>query len=555
MADTIKERCWRRLQSLKTQRQPFEADWREIAGYCAPARSRFLYTGTNKGRRSNRRTNNGYGILAFRTTQQGMMAGLSSKSRPWFKVSLYDQNLLDNPQVKAWLDIVQKRMEAFFANTDFYEAAEVGYGELAMFGTEACVMREHHQELAVCEALTAGEYWIGLNSANKPGALYRDAAMTVKKAVDTFKDKVSNYVRTLYDRSCYDDIVQFYHAIETNDDQVEGNIGWRGKPWRSIWWDEYNGSSRTLIKVSGYDEQPFWAPRWSTTGADTYGQGPGHDALPDLRELQLQSKRKAEVTDHLVWPAMVTTGKTKFNRNPKAVTSMDGLDASKVIAIPFKPDPATLQAVEQDIERLEQRIGQTAFADLFMAITDMAGIQPRNQEEINARLEEKMSQLGPVIERVNGEKLTVAIERAFGIMQRRQLIPPAPNVLQHSPNIKIEFVSILTQMQRMAGLSQIERSVQFVGGLAGMYPQARFKLDPLAIVDEYGERAGMPSKLIRSDEDAKKDIDAEKQQQQQQQQAEMMKTVGKPTKDLTDAATLAANLPVASTPAVQGLNP
>lgn len=551
MAETLKERTNRRLTSLKCQRRPFEPDWHEIAGYCAPARSRFLATQANKGRRSNKRLNNGYGILAFRTLQNGMTAGLSSKSRPWFSLSLYNQDLINDPQIKAWLDQCQNRMEAFLAHINFYEAVEIGYLELGMFGTEACVMVEHPTEGAVCHALTAGEYWIGLNSAMKPGALYRDSGMTVKQAVDTFGlGNVSQRTASLYDRSSYDDIVPVFHIIEENDDRLPGKLGPVGKPWRSMWFEGWGDVIGDEIKTSGYEEQPFWAPRWSTTGADTYGQGPGHDALPDLRELQLQAKREGEITDLLVWPELVASGKAKLKRTPKSVVSTDAVDAAKLVSVPYQVPPAALEAVVNKSERLEQRIAQLAFADLFMAISQMQGVQPRNQEEINARLEEKMTQLGPVIERVNGEKLTVAIERAFGIMSRRGLIPPAPDKLKDSPDLKIEFVSILTQMQRAAGLSQIERNVQFVGGLAGMYPQARFKLDPFAIVDEYASRGGMPPNLVRSDEDANKDMQAEQQAQQNAQAAEMMNKIGKPAKDLTDAATLAANLPVAKTPAV-----
>lgn len=497
--------------------------------------------------------NNGYGILAFRTLQNGMTAGLSSKSRPWFKLSLHDPAMLDNPQVKAWLSQCQKVVESFLAATNFYEAAEIGYLELGMFGTEACVVIEHETEGAVYHALTAGEYWLGLNTAMKPGALYRDAGMSVKQAVDTFKDRVSDRIRGLYDRSCYDDIVSFYHAIEENPDYEEGRLGPNGKRWRSVWWDECDERANTIVKVSGYDTQPFWAPRWSTTGADTYGQGPGHDALSDLRELQLQAKREAQITDWMVAPEKVTSSKVRLTNNPWSIVSTDVMDASKAVTVPYEVPPEALNATVSKSEKLEQRIAQLAFADLFMAISQMEGVQPRNQDEINARLEEKMTQLGPVIERVNGEKLAVALDRTISVLQALNLFPPAPAIVRNSPHIKFEFVSILTQMQRAAGLSQIERGVQFVGGLAGMYPQARFKLDPLAIVDEYTERAGVPAQLVRSNEDAKRDADAEQQAIQQQRQAEMMKTVGKPTKDLTDAAALAANLPVAGTPAVPQL--
>jgi hypothetical protein len=86
-----------------------------------------------------------------------------------------------------------------------------------------------------------------------------------------------------------------------------------------------------------------------------------------------------------------------------------------------------------------------------------------------------------------------------------------------------------------------------------MFPNARFKLDPYAIVDKYAKITGMPVDLIRADEDAQNDADAEAQAAANAQAAETAAKLGKPVKDVTDAATLAANLPVAGVPAVQDL--
>jgi hypothetical protein len=552
---SLKERCSRRLAGLKRQRKSFEDDARQIASLALPARSRFLSTDANKGRQPNKRLNNSHGIFAFRTLQGGMTSGLSSQSRPWFSLSVYDDGLMENQEVKEWLGVVEERMYAFLARTNFYGAVKTGYLELGAFGTDACVALDDDDEGMVCHALTFGEYWIGLNKALMPGCLYRDVALTTLQAVEQLGyDNLSARIRASYDQSRYEEIHQFYHAIEENDDFVaHGLLGLKGKPWRSIWWDANDATKDQLVKLSGYEEQPFWAPRWDTTGADTYGQGPGHDSLPDLRELQLQTKRRAEATDLAIWPEIVTTTRIKLRRQPKSVVSTDQLDAQKMIAIPHQVPYQAIQVVDQSIERLEAKVNEATYADLFMAITNMQGIQPRNIEEIAARNEEKLTQLGPVIERVNGEKLEIAITRVFGIMQRKGLLPPAPDVLRHNPQIKIEFVSILTQMQRMVGLGQIERTVQFVGGLTPIFPNARFKLDVNEIVDEYAKRAGMPAKLIRSNEDAQGDADAEAQAAQNAQLAEAAAKLGKPTKDLTDAASVAANLPVAATPPIQDL--
>jgi hypothetical protein len=235
------------------------------------------------------------------------------------------------------------------------------------------------------------------------------------------------------------------------------------------------------------------------------------------------------------------------------VVSSSEVDVSKATTVPYQVPYQALQAVAEDIASLRESINQATYADLFMAITNMQGIQPRNIEEIAARNEEKLTQLGPVIERVNNEKLQVALERTFGMMQRLRLLPPAPDALRNSPDIKIEFVSILTQMQRMVGAGSIERNVQFIGGLTGMFPQARFKLDVNETIDEYARITGLPIKLIRSTDDANQDAQAEQQAAANQQAAETAAKLGKPVKDVTDAATLAAQLPVAQTPAIQDL--
>ncbi len=176
------------------------------------------------------------------------------------------------------------------------------------------------------------------------------------------------------------------------------------------------------------------------------------------------------------------------------------------------------------IERLERKIDATSYAELFMAITNMQGIQPRNMEEIASRNEEKLTQLGPTIERVNNEKLEVAVARVFGIMLRGNMLPEPPEALQNA-EIKIEFISILTQMQRMVGLGQIERTVSFIGNLAGASPDALDKLNIDEMIDEYAERAGTPQRVIRSTGDATKLRNERARQANMAKMAEMMPAV------------------------------
>lgn len=518
---SIRQKCETRLKGMQSIRLDYEPDWKDIARFAMPARSRFLNSDTNKNRRQrNGKLMDEHGIASYRTLANGMTSGLSSPSRPWLRLATYDDAQMDEQDVKIWLSEVERRIGAFMAQTNFYGAAKTGYHELGLFGTEAVVMQEHPEYGMVCHALTAGEYWTAMGDGMVPDTLYRRCPMSIRQAVQSFGNAVSKQVMNAYDRSCYDDVVDVFHAIEPDSNWKPGDPF--SKQYSSVYWDEKDDRDRTL-RVSGYHDKPFWCARWDTTGSDVYGYSPGMEGLASLRELQLQVKRRNEAIDHLVKPEKIVPPGLRLTGQPGNIVSASQVDKDSVL-VPYQMPYQAVQAIELSIERLERKIDATSYAELFMAITNMQGIQPRNMEEIASRNEEKLTQLGPTIERVNNEKLEVAVDRVFGIMLRGNMLPEPPEALQNA-EIKIEFISILTQMQRMVGLGQIERTVSFIGNLAGASPDALDKLNIDEMIDEYAERAGTPQRVIRSTGDATKLRNERARQANMAKMAEMMPAV------------------------------
>jgi hypothetical protein len=79
--------------------------------------------------------------------------------------------------------------------------------------------------------------------------------------------------------------------------------------------------------------------------------------------------------------------------------------------------------------------------------------------------------------------------------------------------LKIEYISVLAQAQRMVGITAIEQSVGFIGNIAALFPEAKDKLNVDEAIDQYTDMLGTPPKIIRSDDMAGK-IRAERAQQQ-----------------------------------------
>lgn len=537
---SIRQDCETRLSGMKTIRQDYEAEVRNIARFAQPARSRFLATEKNKGgkrRQANNRLLDPHGITAQRTLTNGMTSGLSSASTPWFTLAVAAE-FMEAEGVREWLSDVEARMYAFLAATNFYSAAKTGYGETGLFGTEATVMVEHRIHGGVCHSLTFGEYWIALSDALRPDTLYRLCPMTVRQAVMSFGSAVQPWIRNAFDRSDYEKDVEVYQAIEPDP-------GGRFN-YRSVYWDATDGRDATL-RVSGYTEQPFWAPRWDVAGGDVYGTSPGMEALPALRELQLQTKRRNEAIDLMVHPEKIVPPHVRLTGQPRSIVTGNGVQRDNII-VPYQMPYQAVDAIRQEIDKCKEQVDTLFYADLFNAITNMRGVQPRNMEEIAKRNEEKLTQLGPVIERVSTEKLMVVIDRTFSLMERGRMLPPAPPALRDA-EIKVEFVSILTQMQRLVGIGQIERSVAFVGNLAGAFPEAADKINIDQTIDEYAQRAGTPSKIIRSTAEANKIRQA---RQTEVQQAKMLETVPA-VREGADAARLLSETDVGGEPLLDTL--
>ena len=84
----------------------------------------------------------------------------------------------------------------------------------------------------------------------------------------------------------------------------------------------------------------------------------------------------------------------------------------------FEVNAEWLEGITKDIALVSSRVDRCLFVDVFMAITQMAGVQPRNELELTKRDLERLQQLGPVIELVENA-LSDAIRRILAIMARR----------------------------------------------------------------------------------------------------------------------------------------
>jgi hypothetical protein len=525
-----KRQCYtRRLAALKQERQSFIDHWRDISDNILPRKGRFLLADRNKGNKRNSNIIDNTGTLALRTLASGLMSGVTSPARPWFRLATPDPRLMEVEAVKVWLADVERLMREVFNRSNVYNALFSVYEEIGAFGSAAMVVYEHPDTGIACETLTAGEYYLANNSYGHVDTLFREYSMTVAQVVEEFGRQgngkidwsgISAAVKGLYDAKALDSWVECIHAIQPNTERKYGSKAAKDKAWSSVWY-ESGGDPGKLLRESGFDEFPAMCPRWNLAGADIYGRSPAMDALGDVRQLQVMEKRLAQAIDKMVNPPLQSPTammKAQINSLPGGVNFVDAQTPGGGIRSLYDVQPRTVE-LQQSMDFVRQRINRAFYADLWMIVTE---IERSNvtATEIDARREEKLLMLGPVLERLHHELLDPLIDRTFAIMLKNGEIPPPPDEL--SGNLRVEYISMLAQAQRSVAVSGIERLVGFVGQMAQTKPDALDKIDFDQAIDEYGEALGTSARIIVSDDKvAELRAARAKQQQAQAQQAQM----------------------------------
>src|ERR1044072_9326834 len=110
----------------------------------------------------------GHSIRSFEVCANGMLSGLSSLSRPWFRPTLSVEDLMAYHPVRTWLDTVGTIMYAAFASSNFDEAALSIYLEVSAFRPAANILQDNNEFISVNHPLTFGEYGITTGEHGRP---------------------------------------------------------------------------------------------------------------------------------------------------------------------------------------------------------------------------------------------------------------------------------------------------------------------------------------------------------------------------------------------------
>lgn len=543
-SDKAAEAEWATLYNHYESRRQALYSWRltwwntagQIARYMRPERFHYYISENtyDRGLRRDQAIVDRTATLCGEICASGLMGALTDPDSDWLELGPAIPGFELDQQGQSWYQDLTERYNYILAHCNFYDAQAQHYDDLVFFGNAPIIDYESADEIIHCFTPCSGEYMLGAGFDFSDEVFYREFRLTVSQMVEMFgPENLSEDILGMWRQKGgaleYEQVIG--HAIEPNfairSDMGDSDVGVvpGGFTWRENYWVRGKKDMRPLA-TAGFHEQPFAVSRWNTTSNDAYGRGIGEYMLGDCIQLQLETRQKAESIEKVNRPPMgadVSLQNLPASTNPGKITYMNtgnGGEKKFWSLYEIRPD---IPALSADIALIQERIAKTAKNDIFRMMENLRNETKERvtATEIDAIKEEVLMHLGPVIGRIYGT-LRQRVKRHFAIMNRRGLIPPKPASLQGVPT-NIGLVSTLTRAQRAMRTQNTARTAQFLGVLAGTWPQAKFLLDVEQTGRSFNDDIGGNPKTLVTPQAFKKAVQLAAQQEAQN--AAMAQTV------------------------------
>ena len=526
----------RMFMAMDKERSPWFKHWQTISDYYLPRRYPYLegQQGLKNKASYNTKLLTSVSTMAVRTLANGMMNGVTSPARPWFRLRIagFEEEELSF-DIKVYLEEVTRRMLLILAESNFYNAMAILYLEWCTFGTAAMSIYEDHTDVLRFYNHSLGEFYISQDDTGRVNRFARRFQMSIENLKDKFglenmKTEHQTAFREGGERLF--DLVTIHHLVEVNDpsdDLIPANIA-----FRELYWDPSDHEGN-LLAAEPLHEWNAITPRWELLSGETYGVSPAMDALADVKELQHTLYERKQSLEKQVSPPLLVDSMLQNRPTAlaaKGMTFVPNLGNASGARAAYDTR-APLQELGLDVQALTGRIQETCFTHLFNMISQLDTV--RSSNEIDGLREEKLVGLGPVLERFHHEGLSAILKRSFGVSERAGLMPERPEALVDL-EIQIQYISILSDAQRSVGTTSIERFLAFTGNLAGVYPEVVGVPNIEQLTRDYAEGIGVKATGLNSREQVAESKEQKEQQEQMAAAASIGKDLSQGAKTLSD---------------------
>lgn len=515
-----------RDEKMRSGRSFWNSLWQDTADLVLPRRGSFTTTIT-PGETIHGKIFDTTAPWANEQLASGLHGFVTPSTQRWMKFTLDDDVLMDDDEVRQWLDIAADRAYAaiYHPSANFAAASHEMYLDLGSLGTAVLYIEERVNKKAPARfhAFHLAECVIQENADGAVDCLYRKFKWTAAKIVERFPETAGPKMVEMREKEPMREF-EIIHAVHPVKSAMRKALGFSFDSCYVL------VEEKRVLSEGGFYEFPYLSPRWTKIAGETYGRSPAMNCIHDIRMINEMSRTTLKAAQKIVDPPLMMPDEgfmLPLKTTPGGVNYYTAGSQDRIEPL------QTGGNINLGLEMMNQRREQIIRAFYL----DSMKLQKENKEmtayEAAQRTEENMRAMSPMVGRLQAEALGPMIERIMAIMFRQGLIPEAPKQIQNM-DYKIEYISPVARALKMGQLTSLQRMVGVVSPFLETKPETLDKFDADQIIDFAATQLDVPANLILSDKAVAKIRAARAEQQakaeemaQAQSMAQTMQSGGK----------------------------
>jgi len=532
MADPVNERseefaktCLQRLEELRSARSGREPELQMITDYIFPRRN-FSMT-KEPGALRTPKLMDITGMVAHERLSATLYGYMLSPHSPWTMARLLERD--PTYEEDAWFDHVSRRMHRWFssASNTFRVAMAEDVLDNTGFGTSVMWQDRGPNGPSYLAMPLKQNFW----SENENGEIdtnYRVYDMTLRRALQRWPDSLGLQEKAKATERPESVKVDILHVIEPRPDGRAGAVKDR-KPWRDV---NILVDKGEVLQLGGHDRFKYNIGRFKRRPGDPLGVGAAWTALPMCKGLSAAVEafvRNAEKAgDPSKWTMLPRS--QGFDRRPGSINYINSLsaigvrDTSQLIQ-DLDAGGDTRVTVEV-MAHFKAQIEQAFYVDW---LTPGEGPQKTATEVYDLR-DMRLRTMGPIVARLEHEKLNSLVEDTFEDLQAIDFFMPPPDSL-HNEAIGFEFRGPLATSQKQGEAESILRSIEAGVNLAKMDPDVLHLFKGEGIMRSLADSYGMDGTHLNSPQVYEEKREAQRQMGQMEEEMAAAQTAATTLRD------------------------
>lgn len=496
-----------KISTLKAERSNFETQWQEIADYMFPRKNNITIN-KSPGQKRNLNIFDSTGMNSLELLAGSLHGMLTNPNGFWFELTTGDSALDKLDEVRLFLQESTRVLHNMFNNSNFQTEVHELYLDLCGFGTSAMLIEEDDKVDIRFATHFIGQFFIEENHLGLVDQLYRVWDWTADKIVAEYgEENCHKKVKDAFKKGSAEKF-KLAHAIYPSS-YVAGEKTNFAYVSQTILFDLEHE-----LRVGGFEEFPYVAPRWSKGTGEKYGTSPAMIALPEVKVINKMEEIVLNGAAKVIDPPIQLPDDGYIL---PIITRPGGINYKRSGSDPISPIFADTRidfgfAV---VDRKRQMIKEAFYIDQLQL---RAGPQ-KTATEVMQIAEEQSRLLGPMLGRQHSEFLRPLVDRAFNIAVRRNKInlDLVPEVLR-GKNIDVRYTSLIARAQRSSDAQSIMRVIQAASPFIQLDPSIVDLFNGEKTVRVLTEVYGAPQEMIRNQVEIDT-IRKNRQDMAQQQQA------------------------------------